>query len=67
MAGEVIRQWRKSSRSESGACVEVRMDAHTVWVRSSTDRTGPTVHFSYREWDAFLKGVRREQFHPAAT
>lgn len=60
MAGdEATRQWRKSSRSETGACVEIRMDADRVWIRSSTDLDGPTFSFFYREWDTFLEGIRR--------
>lgn len=56
---EATRQWRKSSRSETGACAEIRMDADRVWVRSSTDLDGPTLTFPYREWDAFLEYIRR--------
>lgn len=59
MAGdEATRQWRKSSRSETGGCVDVRTDVDSVWVRSSTDLDGPILRFSYREWDAFLEGAR---------
>jgi Domain of unknown function (DUF397) len=64
---EATRQWRKSSRSETDHCVEVRTDPDGVWVRSSTDLDGPPLSFSYRQWDAFLASVRRGQFQPAAT
>ncbi len=68
MAGnEATRQWTKSSRSESGGCVEVGMEADSVWVRNSTDPDGPSICFFYREWSAFLDGVRRGKFDPAAT
>ena len=40
--------WRKSSRSESGACVEVRIGLDEVQVRHSADREGRAITFSYQ-------------------
>ncbi len=54
--------WRKSSRSESGACVEVRIGLDEVQVRHSADREGRAITFSYREWQAFLEGTVLGEF-----
>jgi hypothetical protein len=54
--------WRKSSRSESGACVEVRIGPGEVQVRHSADREGRAITFSYREWQAFLEGTLLGEF-----
>jgi hypothetical protein len=48
--------WRKSSLSNSGNCVEV---ASGVAVRDTQDREGPVLTFSAAAWQAFtgtLKG-----------
>lgn len=55
--------WRKSSRSESGACVEVRMNPGEVQVRHSGDREGLVLTFSHREWQAFLEGAALGEFN----
>jgi Domain of unknown function (DUF397) len=57
-------QWRKSSSSETDGCVEVRMDATGVWVRDSFDLQVPPLHFTYREWRAFVEGVKGGEFDP---
>jgi Domain of unknown function (DUF397) len=59
---EMTRQWRKSSWSETSACVEVRMDADNVWVRRSTDPDGRSIRLSCQKWDAFLAGIQRGEF-----
>jgi uncharacterized protein DUF397 len=61
-AGGSADGWYKSSRSESGACVEVRIDSGEVQVRHSGDREGHVVTFSYREWQAFLEGAALGEF-----
>jgi hypothetical protein len=54
--------WRKSSRSGTNGCVEVALDTAEVAVRDSKDRNGPVLHFTAREWEAFLAGVRNGEF-----
>jgi len=54
--------WRKSSRSESGACVEVRIGSGEVLLRHSGDRKGHVLAFSYPEWQAFLEGAALGEF-----
>ena len=55
--------WRKSSRSESGACVEVRMGLDEVQVRHSADQQGHVLTFNYHEWQAFLEGAALGEFN----
>jgi|HubBroStandDraft_2_1064218.scaffolds.fasta_scaffold247427_1 hypothetical protein len=54
--------WRKSSRSESGQCVEVRVDSGEVRVRNSRDRHGHVLTFSFSEWQAFLEEAALGEF-----
>jgi hypothetical protein len=50
---EVGEDWRKSSRSESGQCVEAGTAPAAVLVRDTTDRTGPVLSFPAGAWAAF--------------
>lgn len=69
--------WRKSSFSGNGGadCVEVAVvpgdpilaghkpDADELYlVRDSKDPGGPTLAFTRSEWDAFVKGVKADEF-----
>jgi len=54
--------WRRSSRCESGGCVEVRHTDGVYEVRDSKHPDGPTLRFLQSEWDAFLRGVRDGEF-----
>jgi Domain of unknown function (DUF397) len=56
--------WRKSSRSESNGCVEVAFLNGQIAVRDSKDRGGSVLLFTYRDWEAFLAGVRHGEFDP---
>jgi hypothetical protein len=50
--------WRTSSRSGGGACVEVASDDDYVYVRDSKDPRGPILTFdrdAFREFIAFVK------------
>ncbi|WKX71615.1 DUF397 domain-containing protein [Streptomyces sp. XD-27] len=57
---EVALDWHKSTYSgdNGGACVEVATCPHTVHVRDSKDKTGPTLSFSPEEWTAFVAFAR---------
>lgn len=50
--------WRKSSRCDSGACVEVAINADRVLVRQSDNPDGPVLTFTHPEWAAFLGWLR---------
>jgi hypothetical protein len=54
--------WRKSTLSHTNGCVEVAFVNGEVAVRDSKDRGGPVLHFTPREWRAFLLGVRNDEF-----
>ena len=55
--------WRKSSRSGSGNCVEVALlPGGGAAVRHSADRGGPMLQFTANEWAAFLEGVKTAEF-----
>jgi Domain of unknown function (DUF397) len=50
--------WRKSSYSGSngGECVEVAADGR-VFVRDTTDRSGPVLRFTADAWRSFISTV----------
>jgi hypothetical protein len=56
--------WRKSSHSSSGGCVEVALGTRErdILVRDSKNRNGPVLRFSPLEWNAFINGVRDGEF-----
>src|SRR5215475_1426074 len=55
--------WFKSSRSASGACVEVaHLPGGGVAVRDSKDRGRAPHIYTRRQWAAFLAGVKNGEF-----
>jgi hypothetical protein len=56
------QRWHKSSTSDESNCVEVAATRSSVLVRSSRDGSGRVLSFTYGEWDAFLAGVRNNEF-----
>ena len=55
--------WRKSSGSDSGACVEVARVGDVVGVRDTKAAgRGPVLEFTPNEWRAFLTGVSKDEF-----
>jgi predicted secreted Zn-dependent protease len=55
-------EWRKSSYSINGDCVEVQQHPGWVLVRDSKHPDGPVLTFTPHEWAAFLAGVRDREF-----
>ncbi|MEV4637858.1 DUF397 domain-containing protein [Actinoplanes sp. NPDC049548] len=55
-------QWRKSSRCNTGACVEVAQFADRVMIRDSKDLAGVPLTFTPDEWAAFVHGVKANEF-----
>lgn len=53
--------FRKSSFSENGDCVEVAK-VEGVVMRDSKDPDGPVLLFSMSEWEAFSEGMLDGQF-----
>ncbi len=57
-------EWARSSFCQSGSCVEVRIsrESGTVQLRDSKVAGGPVLTFDSGEWQAFVAGVRNEEF-----
>lgn len=56
--------WKKSSKTISGDCVEVALTENQefVWTRNSNDPDGPWVRYTIREWRAFIDGAHEYEF-----
>ena len=59
------RAWFKSSFSGGACnnCVEIALLPGEIAVRDSKDRQGPVLVFTPAEWQAFLDGVRADEFN----
>lgn len=55
------KSFKKSTYSSSGNCVEVAL-GDTIRVRDSKNPNTAELSFTQTEWDAFLKGVRSNEF-----
>jgi hypothetical protein len=57
-------EWFKSSFSANGqSCVEcARTPGGGMVVRDTKDPDGPVLKFTAQEWQAFLAGVRNDEF-----
>ena len=56
-------EWRKSSSSDTGACVEVAHSAGLIGVRDTKAKgAGPVLAFTEPEWRAFVRGVLHGEF-----
>ncbi|MFI5933123.1 DUF397 domain-containing protein [Actinoplanes sp. NPDC051494] len=51
--------WWKSTRSASGACDEVAVEAGSVLMRDSKDPDGPVLTFDLATFRAFVAGVKQ--------
>jgi hypothetical protein len=54
--------WRKSSRCASSSCVEVAKVGEDYLVRDSKNPQMTPLAFTPAEWDAFVKGVKADEF-----
>lgn len=50
-------KWRRASKCESRACVEVAFGEGVVLLRNSTDPQGLALRFTTEEWQVFCAGV----------
>jgi hypothetical protein len=57
-------EWRTSSFSDGGSCVEVSLGREIVRVRDSKNRFLPCLRFAGAEWESFLAGVAAGEFSP---
>lgn len=56
-------RWRKSTKSGTGNCVEVKMmGKRGVIVRNSRAKSGGSLWFTESEWEAFVEGVKEGEF-----
>ena len=55
-------RWRKSTRSTSGACVEVAPQPRTILVRDSKNPDGAVLWFDRTVFSQFIDGVRGGEF-----
>jgi Domain of unknown function (DUF397) len=51
-------QWRKSSYSAQGDCVEWAIETSCVRVRNSFEPASGELRFTYSEWRAFVNGIK---------
>lgn len=58
----LTESYKKSTFSGNCGCVEVGVTEDTVYVRDSKDTSKPPHVFTRREWQAFLDGVRNNEF-----
>jgi hypothetical protein len=58
-------QWKRSSRCDTGSCVEVAFDGDSVMLRQSASPDGLILSFTRAEWLAFIAGVKNDEFRPA--
>lgn len=56
------QDWRKSTFSGNGQCVEVARDNGMVLLRDSKDPRSSRLAFTPAEWAAFTAGVKAEEF-----
>jgi hypothetical protein len=62
---ETPLEWRKSSFSAQGNCLEWVVGPSSVRVRDSKNPTGPELVFTHSEWAAFVAGVKHGEADPS--
>jgi hypothetical protein len=50
------------SGADNSACVEVGLVIAEVLVRDTKDQCGPVLRFTPDEWNAFVAGVKNDEF-----
>ena len=55
-------EWKRSSYCDGGTCVEVATVGDHTLIRDSKDPDGPMLRFTAAEWDAFVSGVKGNEF-----
>lgn len=55
-------KWYRSTRCDSGTCVEVAHQDDFVAVRDSKNPDAAVLHFSPPAWRAFVNGIRVGEF-----
>lgn len=52
-------KWRKSSRCDGGACLEIAAQGQAILLRSSVDPDGPVLALTSAAWRDLLVGIKR--------
>ncbi|BCJ43941.1 hypothetical protein GCM10010168_67440 [Actinoplanes ianthinogenes] len=55
-------QWRRSKRCATGACVEVARVGELFLIRDSKNPDDAPLAFHREVWEAFVAGVKAEEF-----
>ncbi|MEU2093024.1 DUF397 domain-containing protein [Nocardia beijingensis] len=56
-------EWRVSSFTDNGTCVEVAGSGDTVFVRNSNNRAAGMLSFTRAEFSAWVKGCAAGEFN----
>lgn len=59
-----MKDWRKSSRCDTNACVEVLLPARGEAVVGVRDAAGRTIEVDAASWSGFVRAVSTEQLVP---
>jgi hypothetical protein len=62
MAGMKDLIWRRSTRCDTGACVEIATDADHVFLRDGADPGGPMLTLTRGQWQDFVTGLKESDF-----
>lgn len=54
--------YKISSKCSTGACVGVAFLDEKISVKNTSDDTQPSVTFTREEWQAFIAGVKNQEF-----
>lgn len=56
-----MQHWQQSTYCHADGCVEVCDTSEYILIRRSNDDRAPLT-FTYKEWEAFTKGVKAGEF-----
>jgi hypothetical protein len=54
-----VLKWRKSSRCNDGACIEIAIQGYAILLRSSIDPDGPVLAFTPTAWRDLIANIKQ--------
>lgn len=60
-ASERPTNWRKSSFSQNGDCIECAYDEGYVYIRDSKSSSGVTLKIAFSEWQVFITDIKTDE------
>jgi hypothetical protein len=54
-----VLKWRKSTRCNGGACIEIAIQDDAILLRSSADPDGPVLAFTSAAWRDLIAGLKQ--------